>query len=85
MERLLEQFPIDDTGVFQIPHHGSKDNWQGAFLGKTPRNYVVSVGMKNTYHHPDYWVMEAIRAVPKNELGVVTEKSDPWKKTYDIR
>ena len=85
LERLLGQFPIDDIGVFQIPHHGSKDNWQGAFLGKTPRNYVVSVGMKNSYHHPDYWVMEAIRSVPKNELGAVTEKSEPWEKTYDIR
>ena len=84
LRRLLDKFPIDDLGVFQVPHHGSKDNWQKDFLGHTSRDYVVSTGTNNNHHHPDYWVMEAIRTVPKNSLNVVSEKTASWDKVYNI-
>ena len=84
LNRLLGRYPIDEIGVFQVPHHGSKENWQSAFLGKTPRDYVVSAGTDNSYHHPDFWAMEEIRDVPNNTLMIVTEKSKPWEKTYNI-
>lgn len=85
LERVMQKFPIDDIGVFQVPHHGSKENWQDEFLGKTPRDYVVSVGKNNGHHHPDFWAMEKIRDVKENGFHIVTEDiKDQWFKEHTL-
>lgn len=60
------------TGTIQVPHHGSKDNYNCKLLETydlhsnswTPRNnhavYVISVGESNTYGHPDGFVMNEL-------------------------
>ena len=74
--RFSDLFQLNDIGTIQVPHHGSKENWRSEFLTRDPKEFVVSVGGKNTYHHPDFWAMESIRK--KDKLFVVTE--DPGSK-----
>lgn len=59
-------------GTIQVPHHGSKDNYNSKLLETydlhknswTPRHrrvvYVISVGESNTYGHPDGFVMNEL-------------------------
>ena len=84
--RMMGLFPIKDIGVLQVPHHGSKENWQKDYLGKEARKYVVSVGSDNNYHHPDFWSMESIRKVPKNVLHIVTEEAaSKWSEAHILQ
>lgn len=69
--RFTHLFQFNDIGTIQVPHHGSKENWRPEFLTKDSKEFVVSVGEKNTYHHPDFWAMESIRK--NDKLFVVTE------------
>jgi beta-lactamase superfamily II metal-dependent hydrolase len=52
-----------DTYVlaYQVPHHGSEDNWSGeqAEIDGRP-TYVISAGQNNKYGHPDYKVIRDI-------------------------
>lgn len=62
-------------GTIQVPHHGSKDNYNSELLkifdlrtnSWTPRNtrnkrvvYVISVGESNSYGHPNGFVMHEL-------------------------
>lgn len=72
-------------GTIQVPHHGSKDNYDSKLLGTydihtnswTPRNncvvYVISVGESNTYGHPDGFVMHKLIS-SGHILKLVTEE-----------
>jgi hypothetical protein len=59
-------------GTVQVPHHGSRHNWTGEFLKGEHRQFFISSGSTNTYHHPDYWVTQGIKE-QGNKLAVVTE------------
>lgn len=73
-------------GTIQVPHHGSKDNYNTKLLETydlhknswTPRHrrvvYVISVGESNTYGHPDGFVMNEVVS-QGHFLKLVTEAS----------
>ncbi|MCE1165330.1 MAG: hypothetical protein LWX07_08010, partial [Bacteroidetes bacterium] len=60
---------IDKVVVFQVPHHGSKNNWDQTKLNRLMEcyNFVINFGYGNKYKHPssdvieeildEYWVM----------------------------
>lgn len=73
-------------GTIQVPHHGSKDNYDSKLLETydlhsnswTPRTYrivyVISVGESNIYGHPNGFVMNEL-IKPGHILKLVTEES----------
>lgn len=63
-----------EIGFVQVPHHGSKRNWHTDFLRGAPRQYVISAGTTNGYHHPSYWVVKEIKD-NGNMINVVSEKA----------
>lgn len=76
----------DMIGTIQVPHHGSKDNYNTKLLETydlhtnswVPRDkrvvYVISVGESNTYGHPDGFVMNEV-VNSGHILKLVTEAS----------
>ena len=71
--RLTGVYNYDAIGTIQIPHHGSKENWRKEMLNGRPRLYAVSSGSTNTYHHPDFWVLNDIQE-SGHRVRVVSEK-----------
>lgn len=71
-------------GTIQVPHHGSKDNYNSRLLATfdihsdswMPRHkraiYIISVGESNTYGHPDGFVMNEL-ITSGHFLKLVTE------------
>ena len=50
-----------EVGVIQIPHHGSKYNWEKMNdMGIKSIHNVVSFGLGNSYHHPNEKVVNNI-------------------------
>lgn len=72
--RFSTFFDYDTIGTIQVPHHGSKENWRDEMKEGDAREYVVSSGATNTYHHPDYWVVRSI-ANEGHFVHVVHEKT----------
>ena len=52
---VIHEYPTGISGVVQVPHHGSRDNWP-SLLNKFPdfNCYVVNYGTTNKHGHPDY-------------------------------
>jgi beta-lactamase superfamily II metal-dependent hydrolase len=42
----------DYVGVVQIPHHGSKYNYNRQINQNNPKLSIISSGIKNRYRHP---------------------------------
>jgi competence protein ComEC len=60
--------PVD---VLKVPHHGSKYQ-DGAFLAAADAEIaLVSVGIDNSYGHPDAGVLQALQ-----DSGVVVARTD---------
>jgi competence protein ComEC len=60
--------PVD---VLKVPHHGSKYQ-DGAFLAAADAEIaLVSVGIDNSYGHPDAGVLQALQ-----DSGVVVGRTD---------
>ena len=53
-------YSLNEIGTIQVPHHGSKENWHDDLLTGKERLYVISAGTTNTYHHPNYWVVNSM-------------------------
>lgn len=82
--RLSVCFDYGSIGTVQVPHHGSKENWREEMEAGDSREYVVSSGSTNTYHHPDYWVVSGIAAAG-HTVHVVNEKaSSKFEETFSI-
>lgn len=47
----------DNIGCIQVPHHGSKGNWNSGFLDSEARDFVISCGTHNQYRHPSSFVL----------------------------
>ena len=62
-----------NIGLIQVPHHGSKHNFNKLILSKMPHHsmYFASFGANNTYGHPSYEVIANIEE--KNYFIGVTE------------
>lgn len=82
--RLAAVYHYEDIGTIQIPHHGSKDNWRKEMLNGGSRVYAVSSGSTNTYHHPDYWVLNDLQEA-NHSVRVVSEKlKSGFSSVYDV-
>lgn len=68
------RFVYSNIGFVQVPHHGSKRNWNVDFLFGAPRHFAISAGTTNGYHHPSFWVVEDI-VTNGNLIDVVSEKA----------
>ena len=69
-----EYFPF--TGCLQVPHHGSKDNFNPKLLElEACRLYFISAGVNNKHKHPDGGVIKQIMLSGKCP-SIVTEQ--PW-------
>lgn len=64
----------DNVGVIQIPHHGSKHNFNSRLLSKA-HWFVISAGSENRYKHPHASVLKEIIAHRKPCVWA-TEKID---------
>ncbi|QPH87335.1 hypothetical protein [Campylobacter concisus] len=54
------------TGVFQIPHHGSKNTWNKQILEDFPNSIFVNSASENNHNHPDRIVLCDILNVGRN-------------------
>lgn len=63
----------DSIGCVQIPHHGSKHNFNSNFL-YSDAFFVISAGCLNRYHHPHASVIKQIFLSHKH-LSLVNESS----------
>lgn len=63
-------------GLIQIPHHGSKDNFNSEILNLNTNNrhYVLSYGTQNQYGHPSHYVASSVLSTGKY-LAMVNENS----------
>ena len=75
LQRAYEKyFPY--IGCLQVPHHGSKHNFNFNLLDIELRQvYVISAGLNNQFEHPDGDVVKQIILSGKC-LSIVTE--NPW-------
>jgi len=70
---LAEDNPQTWVLTYQVPHHGSRENWskeQVRLLGRP--TFVISAGAQNSYGHPDPEVLRDI-ALSNNPLVWVNE------------
>jgi len=59
--KILEENPGLTCDVLKVGHHGSKSSTSNAFLkALQPKEAVISVGKKNSYHHPDNVVLQRL-------------------------
>lgn len=61
----------DVIGYVQLPHHGSRKNFNDEFL-KMDSSFIISAGIYNTYGHPDSDVIKKILK-QKKEVFLVNE------------
>ena len=71
---LLNKSIEDFVGCIQIPHHGSKNNYN-ANISVYNTYYVISAGARNMYGHPHSFVIKSLLLNDTNPL-VVTEEAD---------
>ena len=57
---------LEKTGVFQIPHHGSKNTWNKQILEDFPNSIFVNSASENNHNHPDRIVLCDILNVGRN-------------------
>ena len=48
---------LEKTGIFQIPHHGSKNTWNKQILEDFPNSIFVNSAGENSNNHPDRTVL----------------------------
>ena len=55
---------LPSVDAIQVPHHGSKHNWNDDLLSRVPRKafFIVSSGLGNSYRHPHTEVTKKIEA-----------------------
>lgn len=64
---------VEKIQFFQVPHHGSRKNWEMHHWGKYDfRTNIISVGIVNKYAHPNREVIDDIRG-SLNMLAIVNE------------
>lgn len=79
---LLTQMPNCANTVLKVPHHGSMDSADPAFLGAVhPAWAVISVGANNPFGHPHQVTLDMlrnqhIRTFRTDEMGDITMRTD---------
>lgn len=82
LQQAYEEY-IPYIGCLQVPHHGSKHNFNFKLFDiESCHVYVISAGLNNQFEHPDGDVVKQIVLSGKH-LSIVTEQ--PWSKiTMDV-
>ncbi len=57
---------LEKTGVFQIPHHGSKNTWNKQILEDFPNAIFVNSAGEDNHNHPDRMVLCDILNIGRN-------------------
>lgn len=70
--------------VVQVPHHGSY-NGHNVDLYMHLRRAVISVGIRNKYHHPDYEVIRDIKEISYSCPHIITEADDRYQEIIQYR
>lgn len=66
---VLSQKANRQYDILKIPHHGSKNGLNSAFLSLAePTWSVISVGKNNSYGHPHQEVLDMLKAIKTNIL-----------------
>lgn len=69
LRRRYENY-LSKIEFLQIPHHGSKYNWNGSIVGDiNPQKYVITAALKNRHSHPHSEVVKNI--VQANDYDAV--------------
>ncbi len=64
------------SSIFQVPHHGSKTNWDSLDgLKNIFNHHVISFGYRNRYHLPNQKVMTELKTMKNKPISIVTEFS----------
>ncbi|AWK52766.1 hypothetical protein DIC82_17980 [Clostridium beijerinckii] len=63
----------DKLGIIQLPHHGSKHNFNKEFLEYKKIEYIISAGFRNKFHHPHIEVVKEIYSEENITLHIVSE------------
>jgi len=64
----------NQKSILQIPHHGSRTNWNKLAKYKLYFNdYVISFGLGNKYCHPSQCIVNELGVVKINSLSLVTQ------------
>ncbi len=78
-------FDLDVFGAIQIPHHGSRDNFDEEIISKAcnAHVYFTSAGEKNHYGHPHCKVIKTLLHNYKF-IAIVSESSEPFVMNFKI-
>jgi len=80
--RMVEDNELTRTDVLKVPHHGSKTSSTEPFLDAVqPTFAIISVGLENSYGHPNRDVIERLRehhaaVFRTDEDGLISIRSD---------
>jgi hypothetical protein len=50
----------NSVGTVQIPHHGSKNNYNSEINNPEPKFSIMSAGITNSYQHPHIYIIQEI-------------------------
>ena len=88
--RMLEDHELDRTDVLKVGHHGSRTSSTEQFVDTVqPTFAVISVGVDNSYGHPNRDVIERLRAhhavvLRTDQDGLISIRSDGRRLFLDI-
>ena len=71
---------LEKTGIFQIPHHGSKNTWNKQILKDFPNSIFVNSACENNNNHPDRTVLCDIL----NESRIIRFSNERYGVYYKI-
>jgi len=89
--RMMEENEIQPTDVLKVAHHGSRTSSTEAFLSAAhPAFAIISVGLDNSYGHPNTDVLERLaehraEILRTDQNGLVTFRTDGRHLTVESR
>jgi competence protein ComEC len=55
---------LDQTDIFKVPHHGSKNGATKKFIDKVnPKISIITVGKNNSYGHPHQEILDLLKGI----------------------
>lgn len=67
----------DTYKIFQVPHHGAKDNWKALKEFRfTFDHYVIPYGLGNGYRHPNSMVVNELSMFKVSAISSITQLND---------
>lgn len=74
-------------GTIQVPHHGSRHNFNPSIIQNFPNAYIYfcSYGINNTYHHPYAGIRITLMAKMRILLEITEEKDSEFIQLIEIK